>query len=66
MGGMKRLLRFLGRMHLFLDTQPPQEHGRPVDARTRDAMRKDMEWQKQVREATRPQRENNSNSWFNR
>lgn len=57
---MKTLLRLLGKLHLFLDTNPPRQEGGPVDPRTREQMRKDVEWQREVKEATRPLRENSS------
>jgi hypothetical protein len=60
---VKQLLRFLGRLHLWLDTQPPQEEGRPPNARRREQMRKDMDWQEEAEKATRGTRESLSRWW---
>jgi hypothetical protein len=61
---MKRLLRFLSRLHLHLANKRRRHDGAPFGAREHAEMHNDVDWQHQVGERTRTQGDAPSSQWF--
>jgi hypothetical protein len=61
---MKRLLRFLGRLHLYLATRRHRQDGARIGVREHAQIDEDVDWQHQAGERTRTQGDAPSSQWF--